>query len=248
MNPQFHSHLIAHMTGVLAKFRSSGLITHAGEKGRAREALVAAAIEPWFGPSVSIGSGFIIDSFGNSSRQADNVIFWPDVQPQALLGGHSSGPGVFPIEGVAATVEVKSKLTTAELSSAIDNLNSVRKLQALSSAPMDSNGDRQAHFFINTLLSIVAFESDVAFDTLKKTLVGSEVWDSVCVLGEKGGLFVRGRNSKRLQLLPPSASDEQKLAVFSIITRDNIQNSRLYRLTAGLESYVDYDNNTAQEF
>ena len=251
MNSQFNEHLNAHMEGVLAKFRASTSITHNGEKGRAREALVSTAIEPWFGPEIQIGSGFVIDSFGNSSKQTDNVIYWPSVLPKMMLGGHAGGPGLFPVEGVAAAIEVKSTLTTGELSSAIKNLASIRTLQERSSAPMDSEGNRPAHFSIKPLSSIVAFGSDVAPKTLRQALIESIAWDCICILGKNGGVFTQNNLSPKVarrQLLPGSATDTQKLAVYSIITRDNIQNSRLYRMAAGLECYIDFDNNNFEDF
>ena len=86
MNAEFNGHINAHMTSVIEKYEATKSISHSGEKGSAREAIVAAAIEPWFGPTVATGSGFLIDSLGNKSLQCDDIFFWPDLQPRIALG------------------------------------------------------------------------------------------------------------------------------------------------------------------
>ena len=141
MHKLFLDSLLAHMKGVMAHFEATRGIDHRYQKGFAREALVKTAIEPWFGPSVSIGSGFVINSYtnlddqrGGTSSECDNVIFWPDLMPNLILGG-TGGPSLFPIEGVASVVEVKSKLTTTELRNALESLPTSTRLKMLSGLP-----------------------------------------------------------------------------------------------------------------
>ena len=96
------------MAGTIGKFVATRSMKHPREKGTIREALAAGVVRPWFGPSVMVGTGFVIDRIGGESLQCDNVLYWPDVQPATALGGED-GPRLFPIEGVASVVEVKSK-------------------------------------------------------------------------------------------------------------------------------------------
>ena len=248
VNAEFNKHIAAHMAGVLAKYQATKTVSHPGEKGNAREALCAAAVEPWFGPAVAIDTGFMIDSLGNKSLQCDDIFYWPDLQPRISLGHATRGPGLFPIEGVAAVVEVKSTLTTTELGSALKNLEQTHFLKALSTAPMLPNGEKVPHFQMSHLTSIVAFDSKVAIKTLKDALVVDSSWDLVLVLGSKGGLFANSRTGDLLELLPATESDVQKLAVYSILVRDHIQDSRAYRVAASLESYMDFDATNATKF
>jgi len=229
VNNEFNDHVLCHMAGVIAKYEATKSINHAGEKGSAREAMIAAAIEPWFGPSVANGSGFVIDALGQKSLQCDNVFYWPDLQPRLSLGHEIRGPGLFPVEGVAAVVEVKSTLTTTELSGAINNLEKTNCLQALSTAQQDDSGYKKAHYQISHCTSIVAFNSVVSYDTLISSLKDHSSWDLVCVLGCKGGVFANSRNGDLLELLPSETSDVRKLSTYSILLRDHIQNARTYR-------------------
>ena len=83
MHELFRENLVAHMKGVMSKFEATHGIEHRYQKGFAREALVKTAIEPWFGPGVAIGSGFVITSIGSiddqegqTSAECDNIIYW----------------------------------------------------------------------------------------------------------------------------------------------------------------------------
>ena len=85
MHSLFRNYMLAHMAGVIAKFRATSAMQHEGQKGTAREALAASVVRPWFGRSVEIGTGTIIDRHGMNSRLSDNVLYWPDVQPAIVL-------------------------------------------------------------------------------------------------------------------------------------------------------------------
>ena len=140
MHDLFRNYILAHVAGVIGKFKATVAIKQPGVKGAAREALAASVVSPWFGPSVKIGTGIIIDRHGANSLQSDNVLYWPDVQPPTVLGGEG-GPRLFPVEGVASVVEVKSTLTTTELRGALDNLrSSCRSLVLGSGGPHGRDG------------------------------------------------------------------------------------------------------------
>ena len=253
MHKLFVDSLLAHMKGVLAHFEASRGIDHRYQKGFAREALVKTAIEPWFGPNVSIGSGFVInavtsmsDHTGSTSTECDNVIFWPDLMPNLILGG-SGGPSLFPIEGVASVVEVKSKLTTAELRKALNSLPTATKLTMLSGTPASSPlGTRPGAIqYTRPFGCILAFESDVAYETLYQMLDENlDSWDIACVLGGNGGVFfvAADENGRRMEAVnfPQNDADDYLLTDFSVLIRDQIQQLRIARLAQApsLRPYV----------
>ena len=253
MHKLFLDSLLAHMKGVMAHFEATRGIDHRYQKGFAREALVKTAIEPWFGPSVSIGSGFVINSYtnlddqrGGTSSECDNVIFWPDLMPNLILGG-TGGPSLFPIEGVASVVEVKSKLTTTELRNALESLPTSTRLKMLSGLPSSSPlGQRTGtNFATPPIACILAFESDVAYDTLFKTLdENCNSWDIACILGGNGGVFFVDSDGEHRRMhavqFPDDPSDECLLADFSVLIRDQIQQLRISRLAQApsLRPYV----------
>jgi hypothetical protein len=257
MHKLFLDCLLAHMDGVLAQFEATRGIDHKYQKGFARQALMQTAVEPWFGPSVAIGSGFVInaisnihDQRGHTSNECDNVLFWPDQMPNMMLGG-SSGPSLFPIEGVAAVVEVKSCLTTTELRSALKKLPDATQMNLCSGFRPDpeTGGYPGGINFTFPLACILAFESDVAKSTLVDTLEqNTDAWDIACVLGENGGVFftngIVGQKQMHTVEYPDDSSPRFLLADFSVLIRDGIQQLHLERMAQApaLRPYVSVIN------
>jgi hypothetical protein len=236
MHTLFREYMLAHMAGTMGKFEATRAISHTLIKGLAREALASGVLRPWFGSSIKIETGIVIDSRGNQSRQCDNVLFWPDVQPHIPMGG-DSGPSLFPIEGVASVVEVKSTLTTSELSKALENLESCCSLEMNSGAAMTSTGYKAPHSTRPLFRCILAFKSEVATQTLLQTLkMHVRAWNAACVLGPNGGLFFLDATGVTSQFLVES--DQERLMGFSVILRDNIQDARATRGTPALFGYV----------
>ena len=82
-------------------------LLHQGEKGRSREAILGDVLRQILPGCFSIGSGFIINCLGEISRQQDLVILDNYFNRPIQLAG---GVGVYPVESVYATLEVKSRL------------------------------------------------------------------------------------------------------------------------------------------
>jgi hypothetical protein len=83
------------------------LVKHRAEKGRIVESVVKSALRSILPGRFSLGTGFVITSSGRSSSQLDLVIYDGLYNSPILLEG---GTGLFPIECVYGTVEVKSVL------------------------------------------------------------------------------------------------------------------------------------------
>jgi hypothetical protein len=103
----------------------AGLLGHKGTIGGAREFMVSKCLRSFLPSSVEIGSGVTIDSDGRRSRQIDIIIY--DPRFPALRTGAG---GLFLVEGVIATVEVKSRLTRKTLEGSLENCASVAILRA----------------------------------------------------------------------------------------------------------------------
>jgi hypothetical protein len=121
--------------GVLSKFQSEllqradsiGLMEHSSTNGMLKEFLVKSVLESILPKSCGIYSGIVFDGKGNKSKQID-IIIYDDRVPRFEL---SKGLGFYPVEGVIATIEVKSNLKKNDMMSALDNCYSVLKLQPL---------------------------------------------------------------------------------------------------------------------
>ena len=106
-----------------AESRLSGLLNHGPTVGQAWEFLVTRVLKTILPSGVHIGNGMVIDRQGNSSKQIDVVIYDPRFPMMKLDGG-----GLYFVEGVLATIEVKSIIDTSELRGSLENCRSVLAL------------------------------------------------------------------------------------------------------------------------
>ncbi|MFC1483855.1 DUF6602 domain-containing protein [Candidatus Neomarinimicrobiota bacterium] len=104
---------------------AGSLMRHGGELGDAREALIKGVLSRILPSIYDIGTGEIIDSENNYSKQVDIVISRSD-SPTLTL---PSGSRVFLIESVLAAIEVKSRIGSTNLRDALDNCASVTALR-----------------------------------------------------------------------------------------------------------------------
>jgi hypothetical protein len=90
----------------------------------AREQILSQFIRSIVPLGFEVSRGFVIDSLGSQSRQQDVIIVRRDYHPVFRVGDVN----FFPVEAVAATVEVKSTLDKKGLVDALDNVRSVKML------------------------------------------------------------------------------------------------------------------------
>tara|TARA_R110002072_G_scaffold302999_3_gene491141 strand:+ start:85147 stop:86124 length:978 start_codon:yes stop_codon:yes gene_type:complete len=118
--------LADHAESLNRQARSAGLLSHGSLVGQVREFLVSNFLKSFLPECVEIGTGRVFDSQGNRSKQIDIVLY--DSRCPALR--FPSGVGQFPIEGVIATIEVKSSLSSKQaVGKALDNCHSVMACQ-----------------------------------------------------------------------------------------------------------------------
>jgi hypothetical protein len=101
----------------------SGLLAHGSTVGQAREFVVTRILKTILPESIHIGSGLVIDSLDNYSKQIDIVLYDPRFPMMRVEGG-----GLYFVEGVLATVEVKSDVNSRDLKGALENSKSVLEL------------------------------------------------------------------------------------------------------------------------
>jgi hypothetical protein len=171
-----------------AESRLSGLLEHSSTVGQAREFLVTRILQTVLPPSVHIGSGKIIDSDGNYSKQIDIVIYDPRFPLMKVEGG-----GLYFVEGVLATIEVKSTINSSALRTALDNCKSVLQLVIIGehqeeasdriefykrkdSLTFDEAQD-QFNYMLHPATYIFAFRSSLSFDSTCVSI--REWWESI---------------------------------------------------------------------
>jgi hypothetical protein len=159
----------------------AGLFEHSTMVGSAREFLIKRVIRSTLPPMVHIGTGMIIDAKGNSSRQIDIIVF----DPRFPIFEIENGIGLYPIEGVIATIEVKSTMTIKTLRDALENIFSIfqlipgfedpkpwgRRIQQLVATGLEENIAKRkvAYEFIPSTY-IYAFNSKIRMKGLSTTV------------------------------------------------------------------------------
>ncbi|MFQ6043843.1 MAG: DUF6602 domain-containing protein [Candidatus Poribacteria bacterium] len=123
--------LSTYYKGILQRLRAevellNQMIPHNVTKGTANENALRELIRRFVPRRYSVGSGIIIDTSGNQSRQVDIIIYDEHVYPSVF--GQTSAC-LYPIEVVIATIEVKTTLTDEELQTTSNNVESIRQLR-----------------------------------------------------------------------------------------------------------------------
>lgn len=112
-------------SGILsAEYARSSNILHHGSIGSNREFFIENFIKKSFPSKFIVGSGEVLDSEDNVSKQAD-IIIYDECMP---IFDYSSTKH-FLSEGVFAHIEVKSNLTSVELTTALDVTKSIKTLK-----------------------------------------------------------------------------------------------------------------------
>lgn len=106
------SYTTAKIAGALAELKSVSKVKHPLLTGELRESFLTNLLNHFIPERYGIGSGVIINPFGNQSKQWDIIIYDKDILPPFVF---EMSRGLFPAETVLAVIEVKSKLTKAEL-------------------------------------------------------------------------------------------------------------------------------------
>lgn len=101
-----------------------GLFEHSVMVGTAREFIIKSVLKTILPPVVHVGSGKVFDANGMKSLQIDIIIY----DSRFPIFEIEQGIGLYPIEGVIATIEVKSTITNKSLHEALDNSMSLIKL------------------------------------------------------------------------------------------------------------------------
>ena len=130
MTPVFHAkEFIARLGDSLVReFEDARQATTGPLIGTAIETPARRRLEQVLPRGIAVGSGCVIDSDGNSSRQQDVVLYERDICPVFSVNDTPEST-YFPCEGVLGVIAVKSSLDTASLSDSFEKIASVRRLR-----------------------------------------------------------------------------------------------------------------------
>ncbi|MDE0134112.1 MAG: hypothetical protein OXM54_04660 [Acidimicrobiaceae bacterium] len=113
---------------LVQQFSEARQATSPGTVGAAMETPVRDQLEQLLPKGIAVGSGFVIDSYGGTSRQIDVVLYEKDICPVFSVN-NTPDSTYYPCEGVIAVGEVKSALNSSELEDAFAKIESVKRLR-----------------------------------------------------------------------------------------------------------------------
>ena len=110
------------------EFKDAKAATTPPTVGSAAEQPVRDQLEQILPRGIGVGEGFVIDSYGGTSRQQDVVLYERDICPVFSIN-NTPQTTYYPCEGVIAVGEVKSLLDGNSLTDAFEKIASVKRLQ-----------------------------------------------------------------------------------------------------------------------
>ena len=123
---------IAYVTQVgqelVSTFEVAGFATTPGQIGSAREVPVRRKLMQLLPGGVGVGSGCVIDSYGNTSSQMDVVLYEREICPIFAINNDPAST-YYPCEGVIAVGEVKTAIDSRELEDIFKKIKSVKELR-----------------------------------------------------------------------------------------------------------------------
>ncbi len=153
-------------------------IEHDGIRGRFREILVEALLEPWLPPSAGIGTGMIVNHERQvrTKTQEDLIAYDRAIGPSAFASS-KTGEGVFTFNSILCRIEVKSTLRKVDID------ESVRAAREVSAMNFTNTGASGATTWPKPLSLLFAFQSSWANDdTLLSNFANSLGTDPVPVV------------------------------------------------------------------
>ena len=128
-NPIEYANLVG--KDLVTAFDRAGEATTPGLVGGAKETAARNKLEQLLPPGIGVGSGCVIDSYGETSRQIDVVIYEKHICPVYCIN-EAPETTYYPCEGVIAVGEIKSSLASRELADIFEKIASVKALKRFS--------------------------------------------------------------------------------------------------------------------
>ena len=114
---------------LVAEFEKARSATTAELVGSAMETAARKQLEQILPAGVAVGTGCVIDTYGNTSKQTDVILYERDICPVFRVNSDDPKAAYYPCEGVIAVGEIKSVIGKKELEDAFEKIASVKSLK-----------------------------------------------------------------------------------------------------------------------
>lgn len=187
---QYQDLLRSKVTSAISQAKAAAGFSHQGVKGAVLELLISQLFKPLLPADIGVGTGQIIESYsGKMSGQIDIILYNKAILPPILVDDKL---GVFPIESVLYTIEVKTTLNATELRMAHESAKDLAINFGYLSGLLDEQGKEKSHS-IEKLRSVVfALNSDLTGNGLNEAeryrrLYGEDAANicAICVAGKE---------------------------------------------------------------
>jgi hypothetical protein len=151
----------------------SRLIRHYGEQGRENEVALSRLLGALVPQRLGLGTGMLIDSKDNYSRQIDLIVYDRADEPAILA---QTTQVLYPIENVSACIEVKTTLYARTVEDCVKNKKAVLEL-----TPVRRYPDGSSH----PIFVVLAYRTDISPQQIYKRFLASDQEhrpDLLCVL------------------------------------------------------------------
>jgi hypothetical protein len=158
MHPTYRDYFLARVQSAVAAARVASGVSHRGTRGEVREVLVRDLFRPLLPSDIGVGTGEIVSHTGGRSSQQDILLYDRSILPPVLFEERT---GLFPVESVLYSIEVKSRLDAGELKSSHE---AALHLLTLDVAPgrYDPRGVPVHHTVTRPIYTLFAFETDLS--------------------------------------------------------------------------------------
>jgi hypothetical protein len=202
---QYQALLRGKVSSAILQAKMASKLTHQGVKGSVLEILISQLFRPLLPSDIGVGTGQIIDSFSdNMSPQIDIVIYNKSILPPVLADGNL---GLFPIESVLYTIEVKTTLTPSGLATANNSAKYIVKNFKYLQGIRDRNGLFIDHRILTPRAVIFALNSSMKgvkkseVERYKKIYQNENYLNAICVADKEysyvyGDRWVTIRNTE----------------------------------------------------
>ncbi len=158
-NNAYQALLRGKVRAVIAEAKAAAAFSHQGVKGTVLEILISKLFKPFLPADIGVGTGQIIDSYGTPlSPQIDIILYDKSILPPILMDERL---GIFPIESVLYTIEVKTTLNATELASAHVAAEKISKFGYLPGLK-DEQGNQKNHSIEKARSVVLALRSDLS--------------------------------------------------------------------------------------
>lgn len=225
---------ISIVRGMVEKAHSLSGMGHQPTKGQLRELFVAEALTPFLTSQFGVKTGVVVNQEGYESNQTDILIYDNRILPPFI---EERKLGVYPVESVIATIEVKSWLRKPEL---LEAEEAARTLHEVICSRKSRSGAAVNPF--TPLCAVIGFygrgprglgEEGPGRRWLEENV--KHLW-AICVVGSYSWLHLEteaGRLEWKHMAREQETGEETKRFLAALV--DNIRTISVYRLTALME-------------